>query len=67
MALPIAAPERKLKHTRQIDVRIYSRGNGLWEVDEFGRHSLSQHNLKVVFTIWVSPPALESVLNIIPL
>ena len=33
MALPIAAPERKLKHTRQIDVRIYARGNGLWEVD----------------------------------
>jgi hypothetical protein len=33
MALPIAAPERKLKHTRKIDVRIYARGNGLWEVD----------------------------------
>lgn len=33
MALPIAAPERKLKHRRRIDVQIYSRGNGLWEVD----------------------------------
>ena len=33
MALPIAAPERKLKHTRQIDVRIYAPGTGLWEVE----------------------------------
>ncbi|HEX7439941.1 MAG TPA: DUF2889 domain-containing protein, partial [Caldimonas sp.] len=33
MALPTAAPERKLKHRRLIDVEIYSRGNGLWEVD----------------------------------
>jgi hypothetical protein len=33
MALPTAAPERKLKHRRLIDVEIYSRGNALWEVD----------------------------------
>jgi Protein of unknown function (DUF2889) len=33
MALPIAASERQLKHRRSIDVQIYSRGNGLWEVD----------------------------------
>jgi len=33
MALPTAAPERQLKHRRSIDVQIYSRGNGLWEVD----------------------------------
>ncbi|MEO6659589.1 MAG: DUF2889 domain-containing protein [Burkholderiaceae bacterium] len=33
MALPPAAPERQLKHRRNIDVQIYARGNGLWEVD----------------------------------
>jgi hypothetical protein len=33
MALPTAAPERQLKHRRSIDVQIYVRGNGLWEVD----------------------------------
>ena len=33
MALPIADPERQLSHQRSIDVRIYSRGTGLWEVD----------------------------------
>lgn len=33
MALPTAAPERELKHRRSIDVQIYARGNGLWEVD----------------------------------
>ena len=33
MALPTAASERQLKHRRNIDVRIYARGNGLWEVD----------------------------------
>jgi Protein of unknown function (DUF2889) len=33
MALPTAAPERQLKHRRSIDVQIYARGDGLWEVD----------------------------------
>ena len=33
MALPTAASERELKHRRSIDVQIYARGNGLWEVD----------------------------------
>lgn len=33
MALPAAAPERQLKHTRCIDVQVFARGNGLWEVD----------------------------------
>jgi len=33
MALPSAAPERQLKHSRRIDVQIFARGNGLWEVD----------------------------------
>lgn len=33
MALPLAAPERKLKHRRSIDVQIFARGDGLWEVD----------------------------------
>ncbi len=33
MALPLAAPDRQLRHRRRIDVQIYARGNGLWEVD----------------------------------
>lgn len=33
MALPPAASERQLKHRRSIDVHVYARGNGLWEVD----------------------------------
>jgi hypothetical protein len=33
MTLPQAAPQRQLKHRRQIDVQIYSRGDGHWEVD----------------------------------
>jgi hypothetical protein len=33
MALPTAAPHRQLKHRRKIDVQIYSRGDGTWEVD----------------------------------
>jgi Protein of unknown function (DUF2889) len=33
MTLPSAAPQRQLKHRRQIDVQVYTRGNGLWEVD----------------------------------
>lgn len=33
MALPTAAPMRQLKHRRSIDVQVYARGDGLWEVD----------------------------------
>lgn len=33
MSLPPAAPQRQLKHRRQIDVQVFSRGNGFWEVD----------------------------------
>jgi hypothetical protein len=33
MTVPSAASERLLKHRRCIDVEIYTRGNGLWEVD----------------------------------
>lgn len=33
MTLPQAAPQRQLKHRRQIDVQVYTRGNGHWEVD----------------------------------
>jgi len=33
MSLPPAAPERQLKHRRQIDVQVFVRGDGLWEVD----------------------------------
>ena len=33
MPLPSAAATRLLKHRRQIDVQVYARGDGLWEVD----------------------------------
>jgi hypothetical protein len=33
MTLPQAAAQRQLKHRRQIDVQVFSRGNSLWEVD----------------------------------
>ena len=33
MALPNAASERQLTHRRHIDVQIYVRADGLWEVD----------------------------------
>jgi Protein of unknown function (DUF2889) len=33
MTLPQAAPSRQLKHRRQIDVQVFVRDDGLWEVD----------------------------------
>jgi hypothetical protein len=33
MSLPQAAPDRQLKHRRQIDVQVFLRSDGLWEVD----------------------------------
>ena len=33
MPLPPAAPQRQLKHRRQIDVQVFARGHGLWEVE----------------------------------
>jgi hypothetical protein len=33
MALPTASLQRTLKHRRSIEVQVFSRGNGLWEVD----------------------------------
>ena len=33
MTLPQAAATRQLKHRRQIEVQVFARGNGLWEVD----------------------------------
>lgn len=33
MALPDSDPSRKLQHRRRIDVEVFSRDDGLWEVD----------------------------------
>jgi len=33
MTLPNAAARRQLKHRRQIDIQVFARGDGLWEVD----------------------------------
>jgi hypothetical protein len=33
MALPSPAPDRLLKHRRCIDLAVYARSDGLWEVD----------------------------------
>ena len=33
MPLPPAAPARQLKHHRSLDVQVFARGDGLWDVD----------------------------------
>ena len=33
MSLPPAAAERQLKHCRQIEIQVFARGDGLWEID----------------------------------
>lgn len=33
MSLPPAAPARQLKHRRAIELQVYARDDGLWEVD----------------------------------
>jgi hypothetical protein len=33
MPLPAPASHRQLRHRRTIDIHVYSRGDGLWEVD----------------------------------
>lgn len=33
MTLPRSAPARQLKHRRSIDVQVFARDDGLWEVD----------------------------------
>ena len=33
MALPTATTTRTLQHRRSIDIEVYARGDGLWEVD----------------------------------
>jgi hypothetical protein len=33
MTLPTAASARTLQHRRSIDIKVYARGDGLWEVD----------------------------------
>jgi hypothetical protein len=33
MTLPAAAADRRLLHRRSIEVQVYSRGDGLWDVD----------------------------------
>lgn len=33
MTLPAAAQNRRLKHRRQIDIQVFDRGDGFWEVD----------------------------------
>ncbi len=33
MALPPAAPERTLEHRRSIEIEVFARGDGVWEVE----------------------------------
>jgi len=33
MALPPASPQRQLRHRRHIELEVFERGDGLWEVD----------------------------------
>lgn len=46
MALPTAASERQLTHRRSIDVQVFARGNGLWEVDARIR-DVRQHDTRM--------------------
>lgn len=45
MTLPTAAPDRLLKHRRCIDVQVFARGNGLWEVDALITDTRTQDTL----------------------
>ena len=57
MTLPPAAPQRQLKHRRQIDVQVYARGNGLWEFDALRSDGEVVHQF---YPRWHRPAAVVS-------
>jgi hypothetical protein len=65
MALPPAAPERELKHRRSIDVQVFSRGNGLWEVDARIRDVRSRETRLARGTLPAGEPIHEMLLRLV--
>ncbi len=65
MALPTASPERQLSHQRSIDVRIYSRGTGLWEVDATVRDVRAQDTTTVTGMLPAGQPIHDMLLRLV--
>ena len=65
MALPIAAPERQLSHRRSIDVRVYARGHGLWEVDAEVRDVRANDTRMAVGTLPAGEPIHDMLLRLV--
>jgi len=65
MALPTAAPERQLKHRRSIDVQIYARGNGLWEVDAHITDVRSRETLMATGLLPAGSPIHDMLLRLV--
>ncbi len=65
MALPTASPERQLSHQRSIDVLIYSRGTGLWEVDATVRDVRTQDTATVTGTLPAGQPIHDMLLRLV--
>lgn len=65
MALPTAAPERQLKHRRSIDVQLYARNNGLWEVDAHITDVRSGETLMATGTLPAGAPIHEMLLRLV--
>jgi hypothetical protein len=65
MALPTAASDRQLKHRRSIDVQIYARGNGLWEVDARITDARSSESLMPTRTLPAGEPIHDMLLRLV--
>lgn len=65
MALPIAAPQRQLSHQRSIDVQIFKRGNGLWEVDARVRDVRAQNAITATGVLPAGSPIHDMLLRLV--
>lgn len=65
MALPTAASDRQLKHRRRIDVQIYARGSGLWEVDAHITDVRSRETQMVTGVLPAGRPIHEMLLRLV--
>ncbi len=65
MALPTASPERQLSHQRSIDVRVYSRGTGLWEVDATVRDVRAKDTTTVTGVLPAGQPIHDMLLRLV--
>lgn len=65
MALPPAAPGRQLQHRRSIDVRVYRRDDGLWDVDAQLRDVKTRDTLLGEQTRHAGEPIHEMLLRLV--